>query len=310
MPVFLYAALLCAALLRPAPLYAAETGAPGQEAAEEAPAEVTPAAANTPAAAPVGAAAESPPALRGRLVDAALSYTGTRYTYAGTSRRGGFDCSGLVYRVYLDVIGVRFPRMVEALFREGEPVAKHRLLPGDLVFFNTLGYVSHVGMYIGEGNFVHAENEKNGVIVTSLSSNYYTRTYVGAKRHLPAGPAGDTGGYPTPAAARTGGREQPSPYADFDGHFTSFFGPMTLQVLDPFGNVRGEYRNRDGTGRLWGKIDLDQQAFIGRWSHTNNRGSVQGEVRFYLTEDGKGLSGYWRKQGQRIWQDDWDAVKR
>ena len=308
LPALLYAALLCAALLRPAPLHAAETGPPGQEAAKEAPAEVT------PAAAPVGAAAESPPALRGRLVDAALSYTGTRYTYAGTSRRGGFDCSGLVYRVYLDVIGVRFPRMVEDLFREGEPVAKHRLLPGDLVFFNTLGYVSHVGMYIGEGNFVHAENEKNGVIVTALSSDYYTRTYVGARRHIygdeDSGRRGSSG---VADAGSAGGDEKKAAaalYAFFDGRFVSSFGPMELTVLDPFGNVRGEYHSKDGIGRLWGSIDAEQKAFIGRWSHTGNRGSVQGEVRFYLTEDGKGLNGYWRRQGRRDWQENWDAVKR
>jgi murein DD-endopeptidase len=314
LPAFLYAALLCAALLHPAPLRAAETEA---AAAEDASTN------GASAAAPAGA-----PALRSRLVAEALSYTGTRYTYAGTNRRTGFDCSGLVYRVYLDVADIRFPRMVEDLYREGEPVAKGRLLPGDLVFFNTLGYISHVGMYIGEGTFVHAENEKNGVLVTALSSDYYTRTYVGARRHISGDEAsGRTGPSRVADAGKDRGKEEAAAaasgtagggppqtaealYALFDGRFASSFGPMELEVLDPFGNVRGEYHSKEGIGRIWGRIDPEQRAFIGRWSHTGNRGSVQGEVRFFLTDNGDGLKGYWRRQGRRDWQENWDAVRR
>ncbi len=335
LPVLFSAVLLCAPLLRPAPLHgaeedaAAETEAAGAAAGEETAAEKNPgteesaggaaaatetaAAANNPAAS-AAPAAESPPALRSRLVTEALSYTGTRYTYAGTSRRTGFDCSGLVYRVYLDVADIRFPRMVEDLYREGEPVAKGRLLPGDLVFFNTLGYISHVGMYIGEGKFVHAENERTGVIVTPFSSDYYTRTYVGARRHIYGDEAS---GRTEPSTVANAGKDRGNAeeaaadlYAFFNGRFASSFGPMELKVLDPFGNVRGEYHSKEGIGRIWGRIDQDQKAFIGRWSHTGNRGSVQGEVRFYPTEDGEGLNGYWRKQGRRNWQDTWDAVRR
>lgn len=245
--------------------------------------------------------------IRGRLVDTALSYVGTYYKYAGMSRAGGFDCSGLVYRTYIDVAGIRLPRMVPDMYNTGTPIDKSELLPGDLLFFNTLGYVSHVGMYIGDGKFVHAENEKTGVIVTSLSKNYYVRTYVGARRHFEAEPpdiaeAEDDEGT-TDAAA--------DPYSYFHGYFDSSFGPMTLLVVDSYGNTRGQYKTSSGgTGELYGKIDPGKMAFVGKWSISDDRGSAGGDVYFYLTEDKTGLKGYWRYAGERKWMENWDAVKR
>ncbi len=255
------------------------------------------------------------PGVRNRLVEEALSYVGSYYRYAGTSREGGFDCSGLVYRVYLDIIGVRFPRMVPDMYNTGQPIAKSELLPGDLVFFNTLGYVSHVGMYIGNGKFVHAENEKTGVIVTSLSRNYYVRTYVGARRHIkdavtkPADTvtaAGNKSGTEAAAAQNT----EVDPFSYFHGYFDSTFGPMTLMVMDSYGNTKGQYKTSSGTGELWGKIDLTKMAFVGKWSLTNNKGSVGGDVYFYLNPSRTGLEGYWRYTGERKWIENWDAVKR
>ena len=249
--------------------------------------------------------------IRSRLVDTALSYVGTYYKYAGTSRSGGFDCSGLVYRTYVDAAGIRLPRMVPDMYNTGTPIAKSELLPGDLLFFNTLGYVSHVGMYIGDAMFVHAENEKTGVIVTPLTKPYYVRTYVGARRHLKAGPPEIAAAEDTGSNTEAAGQTAADPFSYFHGYFDSSFGPMTLLVTDTYGNARGQYKTSSGgTGELYGKIDLGKMAFVGKWSISDDRGSAGGDVYFYLNEEKAGLKGYWRYSGERKWMDNWHAVKR
>jgi hypothetical protein len=254
--------------------------------------------------------------LRSRLVMSALDYTGCSYTLAGTTRERGFDCLGLVYRVYLDEAGIRFPFLVPDLFARGAAVEKNLLQPGDLLFFNTMGYVSHVGMFIGDGEFVHAENENTGVVVTSLSSPYYIRTYAGARRYLQDTGIGGTG--------RFGEDDTEAPveqdlFAQFNGYYETRFGPMVLVVMDSYGNTKGTYLPGDGTaegeGKLWGRIDAEKSAFIGKWSHSldaENAGSIRpgGEVSFYLTEDGRGLLGYWRKAGEEEWHDTWTGVRK
>ena len=118
---------------------------------------------------------------KGGLVEAALRYRGVRYRYAGTTTRG-MDCSGLVYRV-LSSKGIAAPHNSRALYRLGKPVARQALRSGDLVFFNTRGGgISHVGIYIGDGKFVHASSGKGRVRVDRLDNGYYARRYVGARR--------------------------------------------------------------------------------------------------------------------------------
>lgn len=115
------------------------------------------------------------------LVRTALRFRGTPYRYAGTSSRG-MDCSGLVSRV-LNAHGIRAPHSSAALFKMGRPVAFKDLRPGDLLFFATRGRrVSHVGLYMGNGKFVHASSRSGGVITSSLSEPYYAKRYVGARR--------------------------------------------------------------------------------------------------------------------------------
>ena len=111
----------------------------------------------------------------------ASKYVGVRYSYGGTSTKG-FDCSGYVRHVFSE-LGKSLPRSSSAMYGEGESVKKSDLQPGDLVFFNTSGRgVSHVGIYIGSGKFIHASTSK-GVIKTSLNDKYYWgNKYVGAKR--------------------------------------------------------------------------------------------------------------------------------
>ena len=117
-----------------------------------------------------------------QLVDLAKQYLGTPYVWGGMSE-SGFDCSGFVNYVY-DAYGVDLERVAQSIYsKNGTYVEKSDLRAGDLVFFGYSGTsITHVGMYIGGGQFIHASSGSGKVVITELSSNYYTRMYVGAKR--------------------------------------------------------------------------------------------------------------------------------
>lgn len=120
------------------------------------------------------------------LVEYSKQYIGTPYVWGGTDLTAGVDCSGFVYSVY-NHFGISLNRTSRDMYTEGTDVAKSELVPGDLLFFNTGGdsVISHVGMYIGEGQYIHSTNGTgNGVTISSLSDGYATSTYVGAKRIL------------------------------------------------------------------------------------------------------------------------------
>ena len=104
-----------------------------------------------------------------RLVETALPFVGTPYVFGGTSPVTGFDCSGFVQYVF-GKWGVRLPRTAEQQFQAGEPVGFLELQPGDLIFrANTYKHgISHVGIYIGNGKWVHAASRKQGVIVSDV----------------------------------------------------------------------------------------------------------------------------------------------
>jgi probable lipoprotein NlpC len=127
-------------------------------------------------------------AVRNRLVERALGYLGTRYVIGGDDG-SGFDCSGLIYRVYLDTLMRQIPRTVKTLHGFSEQIRRSELEPGDLVFFDTVGPLTHVGIYIGESQVVHAASDgpKTGVIVSSLDEKYYANAYAGSGRILPSG---------------------------------------------------------------------------------------------------------------------------
>ncbi len=111
----------------------------------------------------------------------AKSYLGVPYLYGGSSPMTGFDCSGLTTYVFAQ-LGVTIPRMQQYL--AGTDVPKADLMPGDLVFFCSASStsISHVGIYIGYGKFVHAPSSGNPVMISSLSESYYTRYFVRATR--------------------------------------------------------------------------------------------------------------------------------
>ena len=127
--------------------------------------------------------------VRARIVSDADKYLGVPYVYGGDDDKG-IDCSGLVYRVFKDVLGLGIPRTVKTLYDYSEHIDRERLEPGDLVFFDTTGPLAHVGIYEGEDTFIHAasEGEHTGVIKSSLDEAYWVRAYAGAGRVLsPAG---------------------------------------------------------------------------------------------------------------------------
>lgn len=115
----------------------------------------------------------------------AISLVGTPYRYGGNTPEGGFDCSGLVNYVYRDMLDLRLPRTSRDLFAMPHaPIAPGRLASGDLVFFGDGDQVSHVGIYVGEGRFVHAPNSGGTVRLDRLDGSWWRDHYSGARRLL------------------------------------------------------------------------------------------------------------------------------
>jgi cell wall-associated NlpC family hydrolase len=115
----------------------------------------------------------------------AISLVGTPYRYGGNTPDGGFDCSGLVNYVYRDMLDLRLPRTSRDLAAvQGPRLDPERLAPADLVFFGGKGSVSHVGIYVGEGRFVHAPSTGGTVRLDHLDGPYWRDHYSGAKRVL------------------------------------------------------------------------------------------------------------------------------
>ncbi len=108
------------------------------------------------------------------------SWYGVRYRYGGTSKKG-IDCSAFTGRLYFDVFGNLLPRTAREQFAATERISRKDLIEGDLVFFNTTGGVSHVGVYLTNGYFVHAARS-GGIMISHLDEPYFTKRYLGAGR--------------------------------------------------------------------------------------------------------------------------------
>lgn len=117
----------------------------------------------------------------------ALLAIGVDYRNGGKSPETGFDCSGLVAHVFLEAWGVRLPRNTKAQSQAGVPVSLAELQAGDLVFYDTLKRpYSHVGIYLGDGRFVHAPKTGAQVRIESLKSAYWSQRFNGARRIEPS----------------------------------------------------------------------------------------------------------------------------
>lgn len=115
------------------------------------------------------------------LIKEAKSWIGTKYKYGGNTR-DGIDCSGFVLQVYKTVYDLKLPRSSKDQYAFCKKVEKNMMRVGDLVFFATgksKDVVSHVGIYIGNNEFIHASSSK-GVVISNLDQNYYVRTFVSA----------------------------------------------------------------------------------------------------------------------------------
>jgi cell wall-associated NlpC family hydrolase len=116
----------------------------------------------------------------------AIGLVGTPYRYGGNTPASGFDCSGLVDFVFHDAAGLDLPRNTQELIDLDVPeINRDSLQPGDLVFFSPSGgRVSHIGIYVGEGRFVHAPSQGGTVRLDSLENEYWRHAYRSAKRVL------------------------------------------------------------------------------------------------------------------------------
>lgn len=117
------------------------------------------------------------------VVEYAKQYLGYKYVSGGTSPSTGFDCSGFTQYVYKH-FGISINRTSKDQIKNGVAVEKSDLQPGDLVIFNNDANtaIGHVGIYVGDGNFIHASNPSDGVKITTLTTGYYQKRYVGARR--------------------------------------------------------------------------------------------------------------------------------
>ena len=124
------------------------------------------------------------------VVDRAHALLGTPYKWGGTSAEQGFDCSSFLVYLFKTEANIHIPRTTAAMHRStAATVKRNELKPGDAVFFkgNGRGQVSHVGLYIGEGKFIHSPRAGKNVRIDSLSNRYWNKNYTGAKRFHTAG---------------------------------------------------------------------------------------------------------------------------
>ncbi len=119
---------------------------------------------------------------RDPVLERALTLTGTPYRYGGNTP-DGMDCSGFVGYVFQESTGFRFPHNTAMIAKLSKPVSKSSLKPGDFVFFNTYKPYSHMGIYIGNNEFVHAPSSRNNgkVRVDSLNSRYFAERFEDAR---------------------------------------------------------------------------------------------------------------------------------
>lgn len=120
---------------------------------------------------------------RQELTQFAMQLLDIRYRRGGRVPATGFDCSGFVHYVFAQVFGVDLPQNSASQYQVGKQVARSEMKVGDLVFFKTHGKrISHVGIYLGEGRFIHSPTTGERVRVSNLSENYWARRFAGARR--------------------------------------------------------------------------------------------------------------------------------
>ncbi|MDF0606076.1 C40 family peptidase [Neisseriaceae bacterium TC5R-5] len=111
-----------------------------------------------------------------------LSLLDLEYKFGGSNPEAGLDCSGMVSYIYQNAVGVKLPHNAAQIASLAKPIPNNRMQVGDLVFFNTLNRpFSHMGLYIGDGKFVHAPRTNSAIRVARLDNNYFATRYEGAR---------------------------------------------------------------------------------------------------------------------------------
>jgi cell wall-associated NlpC family hydrolase len=129
------------------------------------------------------AGADEPAGRVQTVLKRALALLGTPYRWGGNSPDRGFDCSGLVGYVFRTALGIELPRVSRDMANDGEQVERTALTAGDLVFFSSRGKrVDHVGIYLGNGRFVHAPRTGKDVMVSELDTGYWSNKFLQARR--------------------------------------------------------------------------------------------------------------------------------
>ena len=173
------------------PLILSLAGCSGEAPLTQAPPPASPAlevaapiaAAEPPVSGPASSSAPSQMAPSEGLVQKALAEIGVAYRRGGESPGAGFDCSGLIVHVYREALGLTLPHNTLAQSKVGRPVLPGQMRPGDLVFYNTRHRkYSHVGLYVGEGRFIHAPKPGASVRIERMSVGYWARRFDGARR--------------------------------------------------------------------------------------------------------------------------------
>ena len=136
------------------------------------------------------------------LVVTAMGFLGVPYRRGGNSAETGFDCSGFVRNIYQQTLGLLLPRQASEQAASTEKIDKKDLQPGDLVFFNTMRRAfSHVGIYVGDGKFIHSPRSGGKVRVEDMQESYWQKRFNGARRVAPEAQAGNAQAAALQAAA-------------------------------------------------------------------------------------------------------------
>lgn len=137
------------------------------------------------------------------ILMSAFSLTGVKYKWGGSSPETGFDCSGFVRYVFQQAANLTLPHGARALSQLGQKIPLDQLRPGDLVFFNTLkSAFSHVGIYVGDGRFIHAPSSGGGIHIVNMDEEYWSKRFNGARRIVPAQTSPDLAATEEPAGTQ------------------------------------------------------------------------------------------------------------
>ncbi len=116
------------------------------------------------------------------IAETAKRFVGIPYKWGGDDVVDGMDCSGFTKAVY-NLCGIKIPRTADSQLKEGYPVSKDELMEGDLVFFGNGNRADHVGIYIGDGNMVHAPKRNDEIKISNIETGYFKKHYLGARRY-------------------------------------------------------------------------------------------------------------------------------